>query len=119
MGTLDWEDVETMVDEAINQGIADPQKLAIAGHSQGGFLAAWACTQTNRFKAAVAAAGISDWGTLILQSDLPDLEVSPCFPGFTYFLICSLVRLIWPEARRGLQMNQSISNPAQSDTSKI
>ena len=85
MGTLDWADVETMIDEAIKQGISDPHKLAIAGQSQGGFLAAWACTQTDRFKAAVTSAGISDWGTLILQSDLPDMEVSPRFPRLTPF----------------------------------
>lgn len=76
MGTLDWEDVETMIDEAISQKIADPSKIGIAGYSQGGFLAAWGCTRPNsRFKAGVIYAGVTDWGSMSLAGDMPDLEV--------------------------------------------
>jgi dipeptidyl aminopeptidase/acylaminoacyl peptidase len=39
----------------------DPARLGIAGWSYGGYMTMWALTQTNRFKAAVAGAGLSDW----------------------------------------------------------
>ena len=121
MGTLDWADTEAMVDEAIKQGIADPNRLAIAGHSQGGYLAAWACTQTDRFKAAVASACVSDWGSLVLGSDLPDMEVNRSISYlFEIFLIlCPTVRPIWLAMRHGLLANHNTSGPAQSDMSRI
>lgn len=76
MGTLDWADIETMIDEAIAQKIADPNRLGIAGDSQGGFLAAWGCTRPgNRFKAGVICAGPTEWGTLSMTSDMPEMEV--------------------------------------------
>ena len=109
MGTLDWADVETMVDEAVKQGIANPDKLAIAGHSQGGFLAAWACGRTHRFKAAVVSAGISDWGSLTLGNDMPDLEVSAFFVHcITFPILCFPVRPPSPVARRGLPKSRAI-----------
>jgi dipeptidyl aminopeptidase/acylaminoacyl peptidase len=39
----------------------DDARLGLIGHSYGGFMAMWANTQTNRFKAIVAGAGLSDW----------------------------------------------------------
>jgi len=39
----------------------DDARLGITGGSYGGFMTMWAVTQTHRFKAAVAGAGISDW----------------------------------------------------------
>ncbi|KAF7373571.1 Peptidase-S9 domain-containing protein [Mycena sanguinolenta] len=45
MGTLDYADVESMVEAAVSRGYADRDKVAIAGWSQGGFLSAWACTR--------------------------------------------------------------------------
>ena len=41
--------------------VVDVARLAIAGWSYGGFAAAWAVAQTDRFKAAVMGAGISHW----------------------------------------------------------
>ena len=40
---------------------ADPNRLGIAGWSYGGFMTAWAVTQTDRFKAAMMGTGIGDW----------------------------------------------------------
>lgn len=45
-------DVMAGVDLVISEGIADPDRLGIMGHSYGGFLTAFAITQTDRFKAA-------------------------------------------------------------------
>ena len=42
-------------------GAIDDARLGITGGSYGGFMAMWAVTQTDRFKAAVAGAGLSDW----------------------------------------------------------
>lgn len=61
MGGDDWGDIMAGVDALIERGIADPKRLGIGGWSYGGFLTAWAITQTNRFKAAVAGAAIINW----------------------------------------------------------
>lgn len=74
VGQADYQDVLAAVDAAIERGIADPKRLGIGGWSQGGFMSAWAVTQTERFKAAVMGAGVSDWGMMVMTSDLPDFE---------------------------------------------
>ena len=61
MGGEDFRDMQAGIDHLIEEGIADPERLGICGWSYGGFTAAWAITQTNRFKAAVMGAGIADW----------------------------------------------------------
>ena len=59
-GGGDFKDVMAGADWLVKERIADPQKLGIAGWSYGGYMASWAITQTNRFKAAVTGAGMSD-----------------------------------------------------------
>jgi dipeptidyl aminopeptidase/acylaminoacyl peptidase len=59
-GGGDFKDVMAGVDFVIAGGIADPNRLGIAGWSYGGYMASWAITQTNRFKAAMTGAGLSD-----------------------------------------------------------
>ncbi|GJJ15600.1 hypothetical protein Clacol_009878 [Clathrus columnatus] len=75
MGTIEWSDIDLMVDEAIKRGLADPNKLGIGGWSQGGFLTAWGVSQTkSKFKCAVMGAGVSDWGTMSTESDAIQFE---------------------------------------------
>jgi dipeptidyl aminopeptidase/acylaminoacyl peptidase len=66
-GGADFKDVMAGVDAMIKQGIADPARLGIGGWSYGGYMAEWAITQTDRFKAAVTGAGManlmSEFGT--------------------------------------------------------
>jgi dipeptidyl aminopeptidase/acylaminoacyl peptidase len=66
-GGGDFKDVIAGVNDLIARGIVDPDKLAIGGWSYGGYMAEWAITQTNVFKAAVSGAGlsnlISEYGT--------------------------------------------------------
>jgi dipeptidyl aminopeptidase/acylaminoacyl peptidase len=59
-GGGDFKDVMAGVDFLVARGIADPDRLGIAGWSYGGYMASWAITQTNRFKAAMTGAGLSD-----------------------------------------------------------
>ncbi len=74
VGQGDFPDVMSAVDAAIERGIADPERIGIGGWSQGGFMTAWAVTQTDRFKAGVMGAGVSDWNMLTLTSDEPNFE---------------------------------------------
>lgn len=76
VGGIEWLDIETMIDEAVLQGMVDPDRIGIAGYSQGGFLAALGCTRpNNKFKVGVVGAGVTDWGILAATSDMPDYEV--------------------------------------------
>jgi len=56
-GNKDFQDDMAMVDYAIAQGIADPDRLAVSGWSYGGISTDFIITQTTRFKAAISGAG--------------------------------------------------------------
>jgi acylaminoacyl-peptidase len=49
------------VDAAIKKYPVDPKRLGVTGWSYGGFMTMWTVTQTDRFGAAVAGAGIANW----------------------------------------------------------
>ncbi len=68
-GGQDWRDVQTGVDSLIERGLADANRLGVFGHSYGGYLSAWAISQTTRFDAAVVSAGAVDLANLWGQSD--------------------------------------------------
>ncbi len=68
-GGQDWRDVESGVDALIAMGLADANKLGVFGHSYGGYLSAWAITQTQRYDAAIVSAGAPDLPALWAQSD--------------------------------------------------
>jgi dipeptidyl aminopeptidase/acylaminoacyl peptidase len=72
-GGKDFQDLMAGVDEVVRLGLADPDRLAVMGGSYGGFMTFWAVTQTDRFKAAIGHAGISDWYSFFGQSDIPGL----------------------------------------------
>jgi dipeptidyl aminopeptidase/acylaminoacyl peptidase len=56
-GNKDYQDDMAMVDYAIAQGIADPDKLGVGGWSYGGISTDFIIGQTSRFKAAISGAG--------------------------------------------------------------
>ena len=56
-GNKDFQDDMAMVDYAIAQGIADPDKLGVGGWSYGGMSTDFIIAQTTRFKAAISGAG--------------------------------------------------------------
>jgi len=76
VGLADWPDVEAGLERLIDEGVADPDRLALGGWSQGGYMTAWGITQTTRFRAAVMGAGVSDWGMMVAESDVPTFEAS-------------------------------------------
>lgn len=53
-------DVLAATDALIAAGAVDPARLAVAGGSYGGYLTAWICGQTDRFRCAVNHAGVYD-----------------------------------------------------------
>jgi dipeptidyl aminopeptidase/acylaminoacyl peptidase len=60
-GHGDLRDILAGIDAAAKAAPIDTARLGLTGGSYGGFMSMWAVTQTDRFKAVVAAAGISDW----------------------------------------------------------
>ena len=74
MGGKDFQDVMLGVDSLVDTGIADADRLAVAGWSYGGFIAAWSVAQTNRFKASIMGAGISHWLSFHGKSCLADWD---------------------------------------------
>ena len=60
-GGGDLRDILAGVDAAEKVAPIDDNRLGLIGYSYGGFMAMWANTQTDRFKAIVGGGGLSDW----------------------------------------------------------
>jgi dipeptidyl aminopeptidase/acylaminoacyl peptidase len=69
-GGVDFQDVMAGIDACIADGVADPDRLGIAGLSYGGFMAGWAVGQTDRFGASVAMSVVSNNVSFHLTSDI-------------------------------------------------
>jgi dipeptidyl aminopeptidase/acylaminoacyl peptidase len=63
-GNKDFQDDMAMVDYALAQGLADPDKLAVGGWSYGGISTDFIIAQSTRFKAAISGAGSSFFASL-------------------------------------------------------
>lgn len=63
-GNKDFQDDMAMVDYAIAQGLADPEKLGVGGWSYGGISTDFIITQTTRFKAAISGAGATKFDSM-------------------------------------------------------
>ena len=61
----------------------DDKRLGLYGHSYGGWFSMWANTQTRRFKAFVAGAGIADWTSYYGQNGI-DQWMIPFFGASVY-----------------------------------
>jgi len=70
LGYGDLPDIEAGVKYAIEHLSVDPRRVGITGWSYGGFMAMWAITQTDMFRASVAGPGVSDWNSYYGQVDL-------------------------------------------------
>ncbi len=83
LGGGDWRDVLSAVDAAARATPIDAHRIGITGGSYGGYMAMWAVTQTRRFAAAVAVAGVSDW--LSIEGEAPQAGSDPVsFGGSVY-----------------------------------
>ena len=71
LGIGDAWDVVSGVDSLIAKGIVDPAKVGTMGWSQGGYISAFLTTHdAARFKAVSVGAGISDWMTYYVNTDI-------------------------------------------------
>jgi dipeptidyl aminopeptidase/acylaminoacyl peptidase len=70
LGVGDMWDVVSGVDSLIDRGIVDSTRVGSMGWSQGGYISAFLTTHTDRFKAISAGAGISDWRTYYVNTDI-------------------------------------------------
>lgn len=69
-GQGDYQDIQTGLDYLVGRGIADPERMAQGGWSYGGFMTAWTLTQTNRFKAVMVGAGLTNMYSMYSTNDL-------------------------------------------------
>ena len=70
LGVGDAWDVLSGVDYLIERGMVDPDSMGCMGWSQGGYISAFLTTNTDRFKAISVGAGISDWMTYYVNTDI-------------------------------------------------
>ena len=59
-GVADANDFLEPIDQLVAEGLADPERLAVAGYSYGGFMACYLTGHDDRFAAAVAGGVVSD-----------------------------------------------------------
>jgi len=70
LGVGDAWDVLSGVDYLIRQGIVDTTRMGAMGWSQGGYISAYLTTTSARFRAISVGAGISDWMTYYVNTDI-------------------------------------------------
>jgi dipeptidyl aminopeptidase/acylaminoacyl peptidase len=70
LGVGDYADVISGVDYLISQGFVDKDKVGSMGWSEGGYISAFITTSSDRFKAVSVGAGISDWMTYYVNTDI-------------------------------------------------
>jgi dipeptidyl aminopeptidase/acylaminoacyl peptidase len=82
-GYGDLRDILAGVDTVVAKYSVDPSRVGLTGWSYGGFMSMFAVTQTQRFKAAVAGAGISDWQSYYGENSI-DQWMIPYFGASVY-----------------------------------
>jgi dipeptidyl aminopeptidase/acylaminoacyl peptidase len=68
-GEYDLPEQLAAVDALIAEGIADPERLAVTGYSYGGYMTAWIVGHTDRFKAAIIGAPVTNVESMTGASD--------------------------------------------------
>ena len=82
-GYGDLRDVMSGVDAVLKMAPVDPNRLGVTGWSYGGYMTMWTVTQTNRFKAAVAGAGIANWQSYYGENSIDEWMI-PYFGASVY-----------------------------------
>jgi dipeptidyl aminopeptidase/acylaminoacyl peptidase/CubicO group peptidase (beta-lactamase class C family) len=68
-GTADAKDFLEPVDALVAEGLADPDRLAVAGYSYGGYMTCYLTSRDARFAAAVAGGVVGDLASMAGTSD--------------------------------------------------
>jgi len=76
LGYVDYDDIMAGVDYLIKNKIADEDKMVVGGWSYGGYMTNWIIGHTNRFKAAVSVAGVTNTVSNYAQSDINHGEIA-------------------------------------------
>lgn len=82
-GYGDFRDIMAGVDEVLRTLPVDQNRIGITGWSYGGYMTMWAVTQTHRFHAAVAGAGIADFLSYYGENDIDEWMI-PYFGASVY-----------------------------------
>jgi len=82
-GYGDWQDILTGIDEVLKSVPVDPKRLGLTGWSYGGYMTMWGVTQSERFRAAVAGAGIANWSSYYGENQI-DQWMIPFFGKSVY-----------------------------------
>jgi dipeptidyl aminopeptidase/acylaminoacyl peptidase len=82
-GHGDLRDVLAGVDQVLKAAPVDKDRLGVVGWSYGGYMTMWTVTQTQRFRAAVAGAGIANWQSYYGQNGI-DQWLLPYFGATVY-----------------------------------
>jgi dipeptidyl aminopeptidase/acylaminoacyl peptidase len=82
-GYGDWSDILAGVDAVLALAPVDAQRLGLAGWSYGGYMTMWGVTQTDRFRAAVAGAGIANLASYYGENKI-DQWMIPFFGASVY-----------------------------------
>ena len=82
-GGGDLKDILAGIDAIEASSPVDDKRLGVYGHSYGGFMTMWTVTHSQRFNAAVAGAGIANWGSYYGQNGI-DKWMVPFF-GSTFY----------------------------------
>ncbi|HEY7392385.1 MAG TPA: S9 family peptidase [Bryobacteraceae bacterium] len=82
-GGGDLRDILAGVDAVLKKVPVDANRLGVTGWSYGGYMTMWTVTQTNRFRAAVAGAGIANWLSYYGENSI-DQWMIPYFGASVY-----------------------------------
>ncbi len=119
-GYGDLRDILAGVDAVSAKFPIDQQRIGLTGWSYGGFMTMFAVTQTQRFRAAVAGAGISDWKSYYGENSI-DQWMTPFFGASVYddpavYAKSSAIDFIHnvktPTLARGRRPGRGMSRPA-------
>jgi dipeptidyl aminopeptidase/acylaminoacyl peptidase len=82
-GYGDWRDILKGVDEVLKEAPVDAHRLGLTGWSYGGYMTMWGVTQTDRFAAAVAGAGLANFQSYYGENQI-DKWMIPFFGASVY-----------------------------------
>lgn len=74
--SVDYDDLMAGVDAVIGQGIVDTTRMYVGGCSGGGVLSSWVIGHTDRFAAAAVRCPVTNWISMLGQTDIPQFTLS-------------------------------------------